>query len=137
MQPGALLRGSFSHVVAAVYTAGTIFHVVRVIVRLDLSDMPFFPDVIITVLGSWGLAGMLWFAGEVQYRGTWERVVHWLITLHLLVSVVLHVWILAVQSHDALAVFSVRYSYFGALYFGFFAWRSWTMRLKPVPELPA
>ena len=123
------LRSSFSHVVAVVYTAGTVFHVVRVVVGLDLSEMPYAPDVLIVVLGSWGLAGMVLFAGEVDYRGRWERVTHGLIVAHLGVSVALHAWILLVRSHAAVAVFGVGYSYFGALYFGFFAWRTWTMRL--------
>jgi len=126
------LRATFPHVVAAIYTAGTIFHVVRIVVRLDLGDMPYFPDVIIAVLGSWGAAGMILFAKEVQFRGRWEAPVHWLISFHLTVSVVLHAWILYVRSHDAVAVFGIGYSYFGALYFGFFAWRTWTMRMRPL-----
>ena len=125
------LRGTFQHVVAAVYTAGTVFHIVRIAIRLDLREMPYFPDLIIVVLGTWGVAGMVLFAREVEFRGVWESVVHWLITLHLSISVVLHGWILYVHSHDAVAVFGIGYSYFGAVYFGFFAWRSWTMRLGP------
>ena len=125
------LRSSFAHVAAVIYTAGTVFHVVRVIIRLDLQDMPYFPDVIIVVLGSWAVAGMLLFAREIQYRGRWEHVLHWLIVLHLGISVLVHAWILVVRSHAAVAVFSVSYSYFGALYFGLFAWRLWTMRLHP------
>ncbi len=126
------LRSSFSHVVAAIYTAGAVFHVVRVVIRLDLQDMPYFPDVMIVVLGSWAVVGMLLFAREIEYRGRWEHVVHWLIVAHLGLSVLLHAWILIVRSHAAVAVFSISYSYFGALYFGLFAWRSWTMRLRPV-----
>ena len=132
MTPRAPLRATFQHVVAAVYTAGTVFHLVRIAVRLDLREMPYFPDVIIFVLGSWGAAGMILFAKEVQFRGTWEPLVHGLITFHLLISVALHAWILYVQSHAAVAVFGIGYSYFGAIYFGFFAWRSWTMRLRPL-----
>ncbi|MDH3208584.1 MAG: hypothetical protein OEO79_18435 [Gemmatimonadota bacterium] len=126
------MRDTFPHVVAAIYTAGTVFHIVRVSVRLDLRHMPYFPDALIVVLGSWGAAGMLLFVREVEFRGRWESLVHWLITIHLTVSVALHAWILYVRSHDAVAGFSIGYSYFGALYFGFFAWRSWTMRLKPL-----
>ena len=127
----APLRASFQHVVAAVYTVGTVFHLVRIAVRLDLRDMPYFPDVLILLLGSWGAVGMLVFTKEVQFRGTWELVVHWLIVFHLVMSVALHAWILYVQSHAAVAIFSIGYSYFGAAYFAFFAWRSWTMRLTP------
>ncbi len=124
-------RTTFAHVVAAIYTAGTVFHVVRVIIRLGIEDMPFLPDWILVVLGSYGAAGLIRFHGQVDYRGRWELVTHWLIVAHLSVSVALHAWILLVQSHAVLSVFSIEYSYFGAAYFGFFAWRSWTMRLVP------
>jgi len=68
---------------------------------------------------------------EVLYRGWWEKATHWLIVVHLSVSVVVHVWILAVRSHEVLSVFSYGYSYAALAYFAFFAWRSWTMRLRP------
>ena len=126
------LRGHFRVVAAVTYTAGTILHVVRLIVRLGWEDMPFVPDWIIVILGSYGATGLIVFAKEVEYRGTWEVLTHWLITIHLVVSVLLHAWILAVRSHQALAVFTLSYSYFAVAYFGFFAWRLWSMRLRPV-----
>jgi len=129
-------RRTFGHVVAAIYSAGTVFHVVRVIIKLGLEDMPFLPDWLLLVLGSYGAAGLIVFAKEIDYRGKWEIVTHWLIVCHLVISVALHAWMLVVQSHEALAVFSISYSYFGAVYFAFFAWRSWTMRLQPRPANP-
>ena len=123
------LRRTFRHVVAAIYTAGTIFHVFRLAIQLGWEDMPYWPDWILVVLGSYGAVGLIVFSREVEFRGSWEFIVHWLIVFHLLVSVALHAWMLLVQSHEALAIFRLSYSYFGAVYFAFFAWRSWTMRL--------
>jgi hypothetical protein len=56
---------------------------------------------------------------------------HWLIAVHLSVSVAVHLWILVVGSHEVLSVFPHGYSYLALAYFGFFAWRSWTLRLRP------
>ena len=81
-----------------------------------------------------GLVGLVVYADEVDYRGRWERVVHWLIVVHLFVSIGLHVWILVEQSHEMLSVFSLEYSYFAVAYFGLFAWRSWTMKMKATDE---
>jgi hypothetical protein len=50
--------------------------------------------------------------------------------VHLGSSILVHIWILAVNSHRVLAMFSLGYSYFAAVYFAFFAWRSWTIRLR-------
>ena len=117
-------------VVAATYTAGTVAHVFRLAVQFGLEDMPFFPDWGLVILGPYGVVGLVLFSGRVEYRGQWEKITHWLIVGHLLISVVLHMWILAVRSHAVLSVFGYSYSYFAVLYFAFFAWRSWTMRLE-------
>ena len=141
VQPSTMIlrhhfRHTFGHVVAAIYTAGTIFHIVRLSIRLGWEEMPYLPDWILVLLGSYAAVGLIVFASEVEFRGTWERVVHWLIVSHLLISVALHAWMLVAHSHEPLAIFSLVYSYFGAVYFAFFAWRSWTMRLRYVAPPP-
>lgn len=127
-----VLRRTFSRLVAIVYTGGTLAHAVRLVVRFGFDEMPFFPDWGVVLLGTPGAIGLYLFRDEIEYRGGWERLVHWLIFAHLSVSVLVHVWILAVRSHEMLAVFSLEYSYFALLYFALFAWRSWTLRLKPL-----
>ncbi len=123
-------RMTFWKVVAIIYTAGTVAHVLRLAARFELEDMPFFPDWGLVILGSYGVTGLVVFSGQVEYRGNWEKITHWLITGHLLLSIIVHIWILAVRSHEVLSVFGFGYSYFAVLYFAFFAWRSWTMRLE-------
>jgi hypothetical protein len=93
--------------------------------------MPFWVDWALIVLGTYGGAGLILYSRQIAWRGTWEKVVHWLIVTHLLVSVVVHVWIVIVGSHEFFTVFPYGYSYFAAAYFACFAWRSWTMRLLP------
>ena len=128
---GRFYRHSFRRALALIYTAGTVAHLLRLIYRFELSQMPFFPDWILVIVGPYVALGMILFAGEVRYRGRWEVWTHWLITAHLLVSIGLHLWILVTHSHGVLSVFGYSYSYFAALYFSFFAWRSWTMCLEP------
>ena len=94
----------------------------------------FFPDWGVVLLGTPGMVGLVLYANEIEYRGLWEKVVHWLIVAHLFLSVVLHVWILVERTHEMLSVFSLEYSYFALGYFGLFAWRSWTMKLKRLGE---
>jgi hypothetical protein len=125
-------RKTFWKVVAIIYTAGTVAHVMRLAARFEMEDMPFFPDWGLVILGSYGVSGLVVFSGQIEYRGNWEKITHWLITVHLLISIVVHILILAVRSHEVLSVFGFGYSYFAVLYFGFFAWRSWTMRLASV-----
>ena len=135
--PRSLLRAKFNTLVAVIYTAGTIAQVLRLVVRFEWQDRPYAPDWGLVLLGPPALAGLVLFAKEVRYRGAWERVVHWLIVIHLFLSVCLHVWILTAHTHEMLAVLPYEYSYFGVAYFAFFAWRSWTMELNPVERVGA
>ena len=135
-QPGrgvflGLLRVAFPKVVALIYTGGTAAHILRLIVRFDLTDMPFWVDWVLVILGPVGVIGLIVFSKHLHYRGLWEHVTHWLIFVHLSISVIFHVWIIAVRSHQAVSIFPYGYSYFATVYFAFFAWRSWTMRFKP------
>lgn len=124
-------RTTFGRVVAIVYTGGTAAQALRLLVAFGWEDMPFWVDWALVVLGTYGGVGLVLFASSVAWRGAWEKVVHGLIATHLLVSVVVHIWVLAVGSHEFFRVFPYEYSYFAVVYFGFFAWRSWTMKLIP------
>jgi hypothetical protein len=125
------LRAASPKIVALIYTGGTAAHVFRLAVGCTWRDMPFFVDWILVVLGPVGAVGLVWLKDEVLYRGWWEKATHWLIVVHLSVSVAVHLWILVAGSHEVLSVFPYGYSYLGVVYFAFFAWRSWTLRLRP------
>lgn len=128
--PG-LLRTVSPKIVALIYTGGTVAHLFRLAVGFTWRDMPFFVDWILVILGPIGIMGLVRLQEEVLFRGWWERATHWLIVVHLSASVVVHIWILAARSHEVLRVFPYTYSYLALAYFAFFAWRSWTMRLRP------
>ena len=126
-----LLRIVFPRVIALIYTGGTVAHILRLIVLFDLTETPFWVDWVLVILGPIGVIGLIVFSKDIRYRGRWEHITDWLIFVHLSISVAFHVWIIAVGSHEAVSVFPYAYSYFATAYFGFFAWRSWTMQFKP------
>lgn len=118
------------HATAVLYTGGTIAQLLKLFLSFRWTEMPFAIDWAIVVLGSIGAAGLVAFRHLIEFRGLWEQVVHWIIVLHLVSSVFLHIWTIARGDHEFYAAFPHEYSYFAALYFGFFAWRSWTVRLR-------
>lgn len=122
------------HAVAVLYTGGSIAQLLKLMVDFPWQAMPFIIDWVIVGLGCVGAASLAAQTSHVAYRGVWEKPVHFLIIAHLLVSVALHLWTLVVASHDLYSVFPYSYSYFGLLYFVFFAWRSWTIKLKPASQ---
>ncbi|MFQ6005093.1 MAG: hypothetical protein ACE5OQ_06255 [Woeseia sp.] len=126
------------HSVATLYTGGSIAHILRLVYDLPLQEMPYIIDWIIVILGSLGAAILIGQTRRIEYRGKWEKPVHFLIILHLLVSVGLHLWAIYLQRHDVFGIFSYKYSYFALAYFVFFAWRSWTVKIpRRIPKIYA
>ena len=92
--------------------------------------MPYVIDWAIVILGSIGAITLASLTARIAYRGRWEKPVHFIIISHLALSVVLHAWAILVRSHDVFGVFPIEYSYLALLYFMFFAWRSWTIKVR-------
>lgn len=130
-QPMTSLIAKISlHATAVLYTGGTVAQLLKLFLDFPWREMPFIIDWLIIVLGGIGAAGLIWLHRKIAYRGLWERVTHWLIIVHLVSSVILHIWTIAKGDHEFYESFPYAYSYFALLYFGFFAWRSWTVRLE-------
>lgn len=117
------------HAVAVLYTGGSVAQLLKLVYDFPWQDMPYIIDWLIVILGTIGVTTLTNQTRNIDYRGWWEKPVHFLIIAHLGVSVALHLWTIYVQSHDVYAAFPLEYSYFALVYFVFFAWRSWTVRL--------
>jgi hypothetical protein len=117
------------HAVAVLYSGGSVAQLLKLIYNFQWQEMPFIIDWLIVILGTIGVTTLATQTRNIDYRGRWEMPLHFVIIVHLGVSVVLHLWTLYVQNHDLYAAFPVEYSYFALAYFVFFAWRSWTVNL--------
>ena len=120
------------HAVAALYSGGSVAQLLKLVYNFPWQEMPFIIDWLIVILGTIGVTTLATQTRNIDYRGRWEKPVHFLIIVHLGVSVVLHLWTIYIQNHDLYAAFPFEYSYFALTYFVFFAWRSWTVRLVNV-----
>ena len=118
------------HAVAALYSGGTVAQLLKLLYDFPWQKMPFIIDWLIVILGTIGIVALATQTRHVDYRGWWERPIHFLIIAHWGVSVVLHLWTIYVQNHDLYAAFPREYSYFALAYFAFFAWRSWTIKVR-------
>lgn len=121
-------RDVSTHLVAVLYTGGTIAHIARLTIGFSWRDMPFFIDWLVVAFAGAGCVGYVLYLREIAWRGAWEKVVHGLMVAHLAISVVFHAWALVAGSHRMFQVFSHEYSYFALAFFAFFAWRAWTLR---------
>ncbi len=118
------------HAAAVLYTGGSIAQLLKLIFDFPWQEMPWAVDWAIVALGSLATVTLVANTGRIAWRGAWEKPVHYLIILHLMASVATHLWALWVRNHDMFGKFPYEYSYFALAYFGFFAWRSWTIRTR-------
>jgi len=126
-----LWREAVPRAVGLLYAAGALVHVYRLGFGLSLLDMPWQVDWTILIAGSVAGLGLVRFHREIAYRGAWEHIVHWLMVVHLLGSVGVHAYLIAAGTHAPLAAFPLWYSGLAVGYFGLFAARGWTLRLRP------
>ena len=117
------------HAVAVLYTGGSVAQLLKLVYDFPWQEMPYIIDWLIVILGTVGAMTLTIQTQRIDYRGWWEKPVHFLIITHLGISVALHLWTISVQNHDLYAAFPLGYSYLALVYFLFFAWRSWTVRL--------
>ena len=132
-----IYRNSFGKITAMLYIGGAVMHCVRLLTGFAPNDIPFLIDWVVTVGAAYGAVGFVLFASEVDYRGTWQKVVHVLIASHLLVSAGLHLWIILEESHEVLKVFPLDYSYAAVLFFAAFAWVAATLRFRQSDRIVA
>jgi hypothetical protein len=122
---------TFARAVAIVYTGGAVAQLLHLLLKFGWQYMPFWVDWVLIVVGTYGGLGLLLFVRRVAWRGRWEQVVHGLIVAHLFMSILVHARAIIIGDHAFFTTFPHEYSYFALLYFAFFAWRSWTMKLAP------
>jgi hypothetical protein len=117
---------------ALLYTGGALFHFIRVLTGFSPTDIPLFIDWVIAIAALYGGFGFLFYFRAFSNSKSWRRVVVGIMVFHLLMSAVVHVYIIVTQSHVVLSIFPVTYS--AAAFFAFlgFAWVAATSRLPVV-----
>lgn len=108
---------TFSKVAILPYIGGTIVHLLRLIYRLPLVEMPFWMHWVIVLLGGYASVGFVFFIRQIKFRGIFDKILYGLVIFHLGGSVIMHAYSLVVQNNNWMGVFSVEYSYFALLYF--------------------
>lgn len=93
------------------------------------TDIPYLVDWIVAIGAGYGGVGFLVYFRELV-ASLWRRVATGIMILHLLASVALHVYILAVGSHSVLSVFPLAYSAVAFFAFLGFAWLALSSQLE-------
>ncbi len=120
----------FHRVVAMLYVFGVVLLTSRVLIGFEPSLIPRIVDVIILIGALYGGIGYLKFWKNIDFPRTITKVLYAIITFHLLGSVIIHAFVIAIPNNKILDIFPVWYSYIMAPIMALFAYYSWNVRFK-------
>jgi hypothetical protein len=121
---------TFGRIVAVLYACGVVLHVSRILIGFEPSSIPRIVDVIIFIGALYGGVGYLKFWKYIYFSGRIIKVLYGIITFHLLGSVIIHTFIIAIPNNKILDIFPVWYSYIIVPIMVLFAYYSWNIRFK-------
>ena len=108
---------TFARLALLPYIGGTIAHIFRLLYDFPIERIPTEVDWLIVVIGGYAGVGLVLFANRVPFVNLWDKVGYGLLIFHLNGSVLLHAYMLFVESHDALLIFPYWYSFLAVGYF--------------------
>ena len=108
---------TFARVSLLPYIGGTIIHILRLIYKFPIEDIPFEVDWVIVSIGGYAGLGLIVFANKIPFKNVWDKIAYALLIIHLDGSVILHAYLLWVGNHNALTIFPYWYSFVAVGYF--------------------
>ena len=108
---------TFARVCLLPYIGGTIFHILRLVYKFPIEEMPCEVDGVVVVIGGYGGLGLIIFAGKIPFKNTWDKAAYGLLIFHLDGSVIVHAYIIYAGNHHVLGIFPVWYSFIAVGYF--------------------
>ena len=108
---------TFARICLLPYIGGTVIHLLRIIYRFPIEEIPFEVDWFILIIGGYAGLGLIIFAGKIPFKNAWDKIAYGLLVFHLDGSVIVHAYILFKGDHNALAIFPYWYSFAAVVYF--------------------
>lgn len=116
-QWSSLYFKSFARVCLLPYVGGTVIHVLRLIYRFPVTELPAEVDWVVVIVGGYAGLGLIVFARRIPFTGVCDKIAYGLLIFHLDGSVLLHAYILLTWNHRVLGIFPYGYSFVAAAYF--------------------
>lgn len=121
---------TFGKIVAALFVFGVALHMSRILIGFEPSSIPRIVDVILFIGALYGGISYLKFWKDIYFPGVITKALYAIITFHLLGSVIIHTFIIAIPNNKILDIFPVWYSYIMVAAMALFAYYSWNVRFK-------
>ena len=121
---------TFSRVVAILYVFGVVLPLSRILIGFEPRSIPRSIDVGSLMGALYGGIGYLKFWKDIYFPRAITKVLYAIITFHLLGSVIMHAFIIAIPNNKILDIFPIWYSYLTVALMALFAYYSWNVRFK-------
>lgn len=108
---------TFARVGALVYMGGTMIHASRLIFDFPITNMPVQVDWFVVLFAGYAGIGFIVFVKTIRFKSKWDRLVYGLLVIHLLGSVLFHMYILVANDRAIIGIFPYWYSYMAVAYF--------------------
>jgi hypothetical protein len=125
----AFFARTFGKAGAIAYLGELVAHLLVLTTSFRLVDLPFAADWAFVVLGGY-CAFMLWLFRSALVPRFADPEVRVVVTLFVTVSVLIHLYIIVVHSHDVLGIFGRGFSVFGVFYSAFLVLRLGTLQTR-------
>ena len=124
---GFTLKNTFAKVAVLTYGLGTFAHISALVTGRPGHLMPMVAHWAVVILAGYACWGYILFRNRIAFRNQSDKIVHWLILIHLATSALLHAYSLIWNTNEWLKVFSNTYSYIAVVYFIAFGYYSFLL----------
>lgn len=125
-----IIKNSFAKVALLIYLLGTVAHTLVVVFERDPTQMSDTIHIVVAVLTGYATWGFWLFRRQISFKNLGDKVIYWLVFLHLISSAIMHAYSLIGNTNEWLGVFKPSYSYFAILYFALFAYYSFRLNKR-------
>lgn len=121
------LRNTFAKIAVLIYCLGTIGHIMAIIFRPPLDQMPVVAHGIVTILAGYAGIGFIMFIKKIDFKNVPDKIIYGLVLFHLCTSALIHAYSIIWDTNEWFALFAPSYSYFAAIYFASFGYYSFKL----------
>jgi len=118
------LRNAFAKISTLTYCLGTIGHIMVIISKTPIDQMPNEAHGIVTILSGYAGLGFILNIREIDFKNSTDKILYGLIFFHLSMSALLHAYSIIWNTNEWLQIFGPSYSFFAVIYFASFAYYS-------------
>ena len=124
------LKRTFTKVMILSYCLGALGHIMVIIFKPTLLEMPYSAHSIVALLAGYSGLGLMMYFKKINFKNLVEKSIYAFILVHLVVSALLHAYSVLWHDNAWLKIFKPSYSYYAGVYFAVFAYYAFKLDKK-------